>query len=271
MDVDEYCGLIQDYPRFDLSSNVRGELFTYSTVDDPRLSELRDTYGLGQVAGEGDCWSKATRLLSWTFEQLFHVGRTISPEPRDALNILAHRKTGSLFCIHKSIVLNEALLSVGLPSRLLWCYPYEFDSDCHVVVLVYVPELGKWAVLDPAFNTYFHGDDGAPSSVLEVRGAYASGSLPAFRSITIDKRWKLVMNGVTCETYDRFYQLYMAKNCFRFSSPADSRVGCSTDLQVRRVFLNPKGFTTTNQYDSSTRDPASNVYITSAYAFFAQP
>jgi len=271
VDIGDYLRPLRDYPHFSHCTDEGSRLFTYSEPDDPQLVELRNSYSLCEVAGEGDTWDRAMRLSSWTFDQLFCVGPNISPEPPNSLNILAHRQQGSLYCYYKAIVLNEALLSIGIPSRLLWCYPHRFELDCHVVVILYVAELAGWVLLDPTFNTYFHDDDGTPLSVLEIRSRYRDGRLPLFRHILIDKRWPLVMNGVLCETYDQWYQLYMAKNCFRFSSPADNRFGCSSDASVARVFLNPSGFHATDQYDMNTKNPEMNVYTSNAGSFFARP
>lgn len=272
VDVDGYLRPLRLYPCFCHCSTDEGDgLFTYAEPDVPQLARLRTAYSLCAVAGEGNAWDKAIRLSDWTFEQLFCVGPRINPESLDSLSILAHRQEGSLYCSHKSIVLHEALLSVGIPSRLLWCYPYRFDSDCHVVVILYVAELAKWVFVDPTFNTYFHDDSGKPLSVLEVRSLYHTGHVPKFRHIAIDKQWALVMNGVICDTYDQWYQLYMAKNCFRFSSPADNRFGCSGDAGVARVFLNPSGFDMVNEYDRYTHSPDTNIYTTSASAFFSRP
>jgi hypothetical protein len=240
MDISDYARYLRRYPHFDSGSEAGSIEYNYQSRAAPSLITLREMYCLDEVAGEGSAWSRATRLLRWTFDQLFHVADRINPEPCDALNILAHRKKGSLFCIHNSIVLNEALLSLGIQSRLLWCYPYEFDCDCHVVVVAYIDEFDKWVLLDPTFNTYFHGLDGVPLSPLEIRAAYLDGKSPRFRHIEIYKQWVLVMNGVVCETYDHFYELYMAKNSFRFSSPLGDWSG-DTGPRILKAFLNPSG------------------------------
>ena len=265
-----YSRVLGEYPSFRCFEGGR-RLFTYAHPTVPELVRLREMYSLDEVAGEGDDWSQATGLMNWTFQQLFCVGERQSLEPRNALHILAHRQQGQLLCIHQAIVLNEALLAMGIPSRLLWCYPYQFDGDCHVVVTAFTSRFAKWVVLDPTFNTYFHDQEGVPLSIPEVRASYAAGHWPSFRHISIDKSWVLVMNGVECETYDQFYRLYMAKNCFRFSSPAHSGFGCAYDEAIARVFLHPTGFSARNQYDASSQHPEANVYTDNACAFFAVP
>lgn len=63
----------------------------------------------------------------------------------------------------------------------------------------------------------------------------------------------------------------MAKNCFCFSSPADKRLGCGNDANIARVFLNPSGFTATDQHDVGTKNPEKDVYTGNASLLFARP
>jgi transglutaminase-like putative cysteine protease len=189
--------------------------------------------------------------MHWVHGELNHQGDQVTIEPLDAMNILetCRQTRCALFCIHKAIVLTEALLSIGIQARRVACLPYGFDGDCHVVTLVLLPELMKWIVLDPTFNTFFHDAHGSPLSPLEIRELYREHRTPVFKHIEMNKVGALMMNGVECSTYDEWYAAYMAKNCFRFHCPLASGHG-QAGREEAYVFLNPVGYAERNAYDT---------------------
>ncbi len=155
----------------------------------------------------------------------------------------------TLECHHKAIVLTEALLSIGIQARRLTYLPYAFDGDCHVVSIAFLPELRKWVVLDPKFNTFLHDEYGSPLSPLEMRDRFRENRTPGFQHIDIDKSWMLTMNWVEYATYDEWYTAYMVKNCFRFGSPLASEYG-RAGREEAYVFLEPVGYAERNGYDA---------------------
>ena len=58
-------------------------------------------------------------------------------------------------CRMHSIMLNELLLAAGIESRFVTCLPEDTDDpDCHVVNIVWLPELNKWAMIDSDMAEY---------------------------------------------------------------------------------------------------------------------
>lgn len=84
---------------------------------------------------------------------------------------------------------------------------------------------------------------------MEIRKQYLNRKDIQFKGIEIDKRWTLILNGIVCETYDEWYKIYMAKNCFRFAFPQKSKFNYS-NADARYVFANPLGYKVKNEYDT---------------------
>lgn len=81
------------------------------------------------------------------------------------------------------------------------------DSDCHVVNEVWLPELGKWAMIDTDMGGHYISDmEGIPLSLKEIRERFISGKemilYPKFRNGRTKKDW---------------YYAYMVKNTYWFS------------------------------------------------------
>jgi len=75
-------------------------------------------------------------------------------------------------CAH---VLVGVLLAMGLRARLVAGTPgFDGREISHCLVEVWIGDIGKWVLLDPAFDTTFHLD-GSPASLFEVYQAYRQG------------------------------------------------------------------------------------------------
>ena len=241
-----YVDRLKKYPAF-LGKPSAEELFTCDFCSS-ELARLREEFRPELHAGEGDTFKRTLRLMDWVHHELFSAGDAIRPAAFNAREILRVRKTGSAFCTHYSTVMTELLLSIGISARPLYCVPEAFDCDSHMGVLVYLPETGRCFFADPTFNTYFE-KNGRPMDIFEIRKSYAEGKPPSFRHINIDKQWELYCAGERCETYDEWYRLYMAKNVFRFMSPARSAYGCMDVNDSAWIIANPIGFDVKNEYD----------------------
>ncbi|MGZ9583013.1 transglutaminase-like domain-containing protein [Paenibacillus marinisediminis] len=265
-EAQKYIEYLKSYPLFEVEKGNADHLFEYVNRDDENLITLCNTYRIAEIALGRDTFEKVKALMDWVHKELFFVGENVYPPFFNSLSILSNRKKGALFCTYQAIVLNEALLSIGIKSRLLWCFPYEFDSDCHVGVTVYLPEINDWIFFDPTFNTFFHDQDGIPLSIVKVREVYKNGELPGFRHIEINKTWSLTLNGFEFETYDKWYSMYMAKNCFRFSSPLQSSFGYLSREDAITVFLNPSDYVIKNEYDH-VQHPQTAIYTSNINVF----
>ena len=196
---------------------------------------------------------------------MFFVGKRVTPPEYNVHAIMGMRNTGTLLCWYQSVALVEILLSAGITARIVKCLPkiYERD-DMHMAVLVFDHEKSRWFFVDPTFNTFFYSDAKDALDIFEIRAAYQTGEIPAFRHITIDKQWVLVCSGITCETYDVWYTLYMAKNVFRFMSPAKTHYNCLSDAQALWISITPSKYHARNAYDkgkNTTRIHNMNAFL----------
>ncbi len=253
MDWSPYLAPLMRHPCF-AAQGSRLPRFQYANALDADLHAFGLRYDLRRIAGTGDTFERVASMMDWVHHVLTRYGeqQTISPLTPEQIIETCTATGCALYCVHKAIVLTEALLALGIPARRLTCLPYTFDGDCHVVTLVWLPESHCWALFDPTFNTWFTGTNGAPLSPVDIRRHYRSGEPPAFRSITLPNTAGLFLNGVECATYDEWYTAYMAKNCFRFHCPLFSMYG-QAFREEDCVFLDPVGFADRNPYDSVAR------------------
>ncbi len=243
------------------------QLFSYADESSPQLKKLRQDFDVDNIAKGDTVFDKTLSLMNWVHCELFYTGENITPKGNNTNDIMSIRKTGALFCWYQAIVLTEMLASIGIISRVVSCLPEEFDYDSHMAVLVYDKEKTRWFFVDPTFNTYFLSDNEEPLDISQIRNGYASGGKPLFKHITIDKQWVLVCNGSTFDTYDQWYSVYMAKNTFRFMSPAATCYDCLSDETTQWIAVHPIGYNHTNEYDEGK-----NVqYIHSIMEFMQKP
>jgi hypothetical protein len=149
-------------------------LFTYQSFDNPHLAELRKSFKLDSIAGQGNEVSKILNLLHWIHNLIPHDGNHDNPEVRNAMSMIAVCKKDNrgLNCRGLATVLNECYLSMGIKSRFITCYPkdsIESDIDCHVINMVYSNDLKKWLWIDPTNDAYVMNEKGELLSIEEVR------------------------------------------------------------------------------------------------------
>ncbi|MGN1163417.1 MAG: transglutaminase-like domain-containing protein, partial [Candidatus Ornithospirochaeta sp.] len=134
---------------------------------------LRETYGLEKTAGEGSNLEKALRIMDEYAPRLKHKSNYDNHIEIKALPLLDYSlddKKHGINCRNKAQILNEMLLSLGIPSRKLWIMPYSpYDDDCHVVNEVWDDEREKWVMLDITNNEYWIDGEGTPLSAIEIR------------------------------------------------------------------------------------------------------
>lgn len=98
-------------------------------------------------------------------------------------------------CRLHSIMLHEMLLSLGIANRFVTCQPFEdTGTDCHVVNVVWLPELRKWAMIDSDMHAWATvpgiggTDDGIPLSLQEMRAMYVAGQPVEFHDLLREQR-----------------------------------------------------------------------------------
>lgn len=88
-------------------------------LHDASLTELKLSYSLESIAGDGTDLSKTLNLLHWVSQNIYHDGCSRpSPEPMNAILLLKHAfQKGADFginCRAQAIILTECLLSLGI-------------------------------------------------------------------------------------------------------------------------------------------------------------
>jgi len=241
---DTYFQRLKEFPniRSDSTSNTSLGWEYDQTV--PELADFVVTHNLRDVMGDGTEIERFIYLMEWVHEKTYSEKELGNPDTLNSLAILNYITTQkrAVNCRMKSIVLNEILLSLGYCSRRLSCKPSLFDGDSHAIVTVYSNEMDKWICLDPTFNTFFHDGEGNVLSYVEIRNAYTNGEIPAFRAIPLTPTGSLMLSGIAFETYDQWYAVYMAKNCFKASCPQHSKFGYEDSEGLTYVYLLPKGY-----------------------------
>jgi len=243
-----YKNILNEFPTFTLGP-AENNFFQLQDAQEKSLIKLENDFNVTAIAiGKSD-FEKTFSLMAYVHQELFFPGDNISPAENNTYEIMKVRKTGALFCSFHATVLAEMLLSIGIKAIKTSCLPKDFDGDMHVAVLAYMKEMKKWVFFDPTFNTCFFDEAGNPLSMMEIREQYRNQKEVCFKSIEIDKQWTLVMNGIVCETYNEWYKIYMAKNCFRFMFPQQSAFNDS-DRDEEYIFTNPPGYKAKNEYDT---------------------
>jgi transglutaminase-like putative cysteine protease len=83
-------------------------------------------------------------------------------------------------CCRFGYVLAGALLSIGIPARLVSLQASFSDGLGHIMVEAWVDELNKWVLVDATTDTTFRVNENY-ASLLEVRQALVTGALNSIR------------------------------------------------------------------------------------------
>ena len=199
-------------------------------VKNPKYELLRNQYSLLEVAGNGNCFSKAVNIMRWVHDNVLHFGGGGEVDIlKDSISILNYTfgkgQMPGIFCYHMAIVFTECCFAAGLIARTIQCSPFNpHDIDTHIVSMVYINEMKKWIFFDPTNNAYFTDKNGIALSPLEARKLLG--------------RDEICIAGSMQAKSERYKQ-YMAKNLFYFNFWAINTFG--TDLVKNQViyFLAP--------------------------------
>ena len=209
--------------------------------DTVRAKEIRDYFQLDKLYdADADTWTKALAIGKFVASNIPHDNQEIEPEHRNAIDLWEYTKNvaPAFNCRLHSILTFELMLAAGLDARYVTCLPEDWkDTDCHVVNEVWLPELGKWAMIDSDGDGNYASDlDGTPLSLREIREHYISGE-----EMQYHPRFK---KGTT--KVNNHYA-YMAKNTYWFSCwetlsyyQEDGKNRVRED--GRNIYLVPSGF-----------------------------
>ena len=148
-------------------------------MDDDRLAQVESHFRLDTLfEGTEDTYQKALKIQRFVSDRLPHGNLPRMPERKNAIDLWAFADTSSyhLNCRLHSILMRDMLMSAGIKARYITCLPEDVeDQDCHVVNEVFVPELGKWAMIDSDQDQVVTDMEGVPLSLRELRDKLIAG------------------------------------------------------------------------------------------------
>ena len=153
----------------------------------------------------------ALRAMRWVREM---QGQNWDPpyqdidDPHKLLDQMIAGHSGA--CRRCAHVLIGVLLAMGLRARLVaGTSGFDGREVSHCLVEVWIGDIGKWVLLDPAFDTTFH-IDGKPASLFEVYQAYRHGQQ---QRVQFDRLGSILQPAPTHEFYRGvFLHIYVAKS-----------------------------------------------------------
>ena len=213
------------------------------------------------AASEKSTWEKSLELAVFVAKNVPHDNQKEWLDDRSAISLWEYSrrvKTG-FNCRWHSILLSELLLSAGIKNRFITCLPQDLDDgDCHVVNIVWLPELNKWAMIDSDMVEFVTDDKGIPLSLAEMREEVIAGKplninvLPGF-----EDSWVARPSGLS------YMQAYWAKNLYWFT--AHSTIGFNLEGSNRTL---PDTYTALVPPDFDCSKSYKNGYETSNEANF---
>ena len=202
----------------------------------------------------------ASHMTTW--EKTLEISRFVSghiphdnqKEPLGELNAItlweyAQRVPTGFNCRWHAILLSELLLSVDIKNRFVTCLPEdENDRDCHVVNLVWLPEMNKWAMIDSDMQEYVTDPDGIPLSLEEMR-----------RELIAGRRLNIHRN--SDPEGAEYMQGYWAKNLYWFSIHLTFGYGLEGDRRLPDGYVNliPPGFHIPEKYGGFSANATTNA------------
>lgn len=200
----------------------------------PELSELRERFDLPAIAGEGDSFARAMKVMDWLTTHLRHNGSFNFPDGHLALEVFSfafdHQDKG-VNCTTLARTLASCLLSLGIPARPVGIYPLApYDGDNHFVTEMWCEERDKWILLDPTVNTCVLNKAGEPLSCLETRALLADQEEVRFSE---GLRYNMAPHN------PQKHRDYLAKDLFYFQFP---RVSAYDTSRSSWRILAPRGF-----------------------------
>ncbi len=181
------------------------------TIDSLRAAEIKEYFRLDTLySADADTWSRALAIGKFVATNIPHANQKEYPKHVDAIGLWEYTKSvePAFNCRLHSIMTFELLSSVGIKARYITCLPQdENDRDCHVVNEVWLPEMGKWVMLDTDMGGHYVTDEaGRLLSLREMREHYIAEKEMIF--------YPEFKDGSSAKNY---YYKYMAKNTYWFA------------------------------------------------------
>lgn len=211
MSYDLYASLLKMHDKFRPSDKGIQLSIDASAKE---LEELRGKYDLPAVAGQGDTFIRAVRLMDWLTSHVRHNGNC-NPEglrcAMTALDFAFDQPERGVNCAWLATTLTECLLSIGIAARTISIMPFApYDCDNHVVTHVWNAEKTQWVMLDPTTNSYVMDEAGKLLDVFALRALLADQQEIMFSD-------GLRYNGQPYSAQE--HRDYLAKDLFWFQIP----------------------------------------------------
>ncbi len=180
-------------------------------IDIARTTEIREYFQLDTLYDEtASTWEKTLAIARFVATNIPHANQKIQPWHMNAIFLWEYTKNvePAFNCRLHSIMMFELLSSIGIKATYITCMPKDSsDRDCHVVNQVWLPEIGKWVMIDSDSGGFYATDDeGHLLSLQEIRECYIHDKHicyhPQFEDMADEDSW---------------YYDYMAKNTYWFS------------------------------------------------------
>lgn len=223
--------------------------------DIKRAEEIRDYFCLDTLYDAGaSTWEKTLAIGRFVATNIPHDNQKEYPEYVNAIGLWEYTKTvaPAFNCRLHSILTYELLTAAGIKARYITCLPYDRnDNDCHVVNEVWLPETGKWVMIDTDMKRYVTDRKGNMLSLAEIREHFIN-----------DKKLVVYHGFDNPSSKISYYHAYMAKNTYWFCCwgdlgfyQEDYRTFPESKLRSRYYALVPEGFETFSGREITTHDP----------------
>ena len=220
-----------------------------------RAEEIMDYFCLDTLYDESaSTWEKTLAIGKFVANNIPHDNQKEYPEYVNAIGLWEYTKTvaPAFNCRLHSILNYELLTAAGIKARYITCLPYDRnDNDCHVVNEVWLPETGKWVMIDTDMKRYVTDRKGNLLSLAEIREHFIN-----------DKKVVVHFNFDKPVSKTTYYHAYMAKNTYWFCRwgdlgfyQEDYKTYPKSKLRSRNYALVPEGFEPFRGDEIITHDP----------------
>jgi transglutaminase-like putative cysteine protease len=156
-------------------------------TDDPTLPQaayFREAAGMGPETG-GDTFERQLAIMDWVRQQALVVD-SVQTIPGDPITVREAMLAGTpAQCGNFATLYAATSASAGLTGVRTWFLLSDDGPNGwgHILNEVWVPELGKWVMVDPMNNAYALRD-GEPASLVEVREMILTGQRGRLEFVT---------------------------------------------------------------------------------------
>ena len=146
--------------------------------EDLYLDGFKKDYKLERFVSKNE--EKTTRnIVRWVYEKMLfskYQEGTINYKNSTDMLIYAKNNKVKLNCFCHAYILRDALQSVGIMTRMVYCLPINCEYFCNHVVVEYKDNSRcRWVLVDPTYNVFFSDDEGNLLNLIEFRQSIIRG------------------------------------------------------------------------------------------------